>query len=378
MIFNLNIMQILIISFLFLTTLNCLVTYLCSSSSLKVLEETKSFPLAINKIRTYDKYLLTTLTLVTSAIYVVLSYFYFRDLLGISDYFISLSTCLGFLLALLTTFFSRLCYCYACNILLKTKLNEYECFIENFFYLLRIFFPIFLVSFIIPTIQVLPFENIYREVLSILFIIIYLIIWVFSSPGKTILTLNARKITNPDLLHLLNTLFKDNRIKKYELYYWDSSKSNESNAFISGFFKRYLFISSTLIETVNDRELMAIVLHEIGHVKNHHLKKILVSKLILLSVLSLIIYYISVFKTFNIWVLFALVFAFVLVMGRNLKGMKKYEDQADLYVNKAGYGDELISALKKVSFDDNAINKLDEFLSSHPDVNKRIDKLNEK
>ena len=372
-------MQILIIAFLFLTTFNCLITYFCSSSSLKVLEETRSFPKAINKIRAYDKYLLTTLTLITSAIYVVLSYFYFQDLLEVSDYFISLSVSLGFILSLLTTFFSRLCYCYACNILLKTKLNEYECFIENFFYLLRIFFPIFLISFVLPTIQVLPIANRYREILSVSFIVIYLVIWVLSSPGKTILTLNARKINNEKLLHLLNTLFSDNGIKNYELYYWDSSKSNEANAFISGFFKRYLFISSTLIETLDDRELMAIVLHEIGHVKNHHLKKILISKLALLSVLSLIIYYISIFRVFNVWVLFGLFFAFILVMGRNLKGMKKYEDQADLYVNKSGYGTELISALKKVSFEDNdVINKLDEFLSSHPDVSKRIDKLKKK
>lgn len=378
MILNLNIGQILIIAFLFLTTLNCLVTYFCSSSSLKVLEQTKSYPLAINKIRLYDKYLLTTLTLITSAIYVVLSYFYFVDLLKVSDYFIALSTCMGFILSLFTTFFSRLCYCYACNILLKTKLNEYECFMENFFYLLRIFFPIFIISFLIPTIHILPIESSYREAISIAFIAFYLLIWVFSSPKKTILTLNAKKIKNERLLHLLNTLFKDNGIKKYELYYWDSSKSNEANAFISGFNKRFLFVSSTLVEMVDERELIAIVLHEIGHVKNHHLKKILVSKLVLLSVLSLIIYYVSVFKVFNIWVLFALVFAFILIMGINLKGMKKYEDQADLYVNKAGYGEELISALKKVSYDDNAINKLDEFLSSHPDVNNRIDKLNNK
>ena len=241
MIFNLSIGQLLIISFLFLTTFNCLVTYFCSSNSLKELEETKSFPVAINKIRLYDKYLLTTLTLITSAFYVVISYFYFVDLLEVSDYFIALSTCMGFILSLFTTFFSRLCYCYACNILLKTKLNEYECFMENFFYLLRIFFPIFILSFVIPTIAVFPIENSYREMLSIGFIVTYLIIWVFSSPKKTILTLNAKKIKNERLLHLLNTLFKDNGIKKYALYFWDSSKSNEANAFISGFSKRYLF-----------------------------------------------------------------------------------------------------------------------------------------
>lgn len=379
MVLNLSIGQILIISFLFLTTLNCLVTYLCSSASLKELEVTKSFPRAINKIRIYDKYLLTTLTLITSAIYLVLSYFYFYDMLKVSDYFICLTTSLGFVLTLMTTFFSRLCYCYACNVLLKTKLNEYECFMENFFYLLRIFFPIFLVSFVIPTVYVFPIDNLYREIIVITFIVIYLFIWLFSAPYKAKLILNAKPIYNDELYGLLTNLFDDNEIKKYKLYYWDSSKSNESNAFISGFFTKSLFVSSSLIEAVNQEELAAVVLHEIGHVKKRHLGKILISKCVLLLVISLIIYYVIIFKNINIWILFSLIFAFILVMGLNLKGMKRYEDQADLYVNEKGRGKELISALKKISFDEeHSINKLDEFLSSHPDIDKRIDKLNQK
>lgn len=376
--FSLNIGQILIIAFLFLTSINCLVTYLCSSSSLKELEETASFPKAINKIRVYDKYLLTILTLITSTIYVILSYLYFVDLLVVSDYFITLSVSMGFVLSLFTTFFSRLCYCYACNVLLKTKLSEYECFMENFFYLLRIFFPIFLISFVIPTIYVLPIKEQYRNLSVVLFIAIYLLIWVFSSPFKTILTLNARKMKNEELVALFDGLFKENEVKRYKLYYWDSSKSNEANALVSGFYTYYLFISSTLIESINKRELQAVVLHEIGHIKNHHFTKILVSKLVLLSVISIILYYTITSNKTNIWVLFGLVFAFILIMGMNLKGSKKYEDEADFYVNSKGFGLDLISALKKISFEDNSINKLDEFFSSHPNVNKRIDRLDDK
>ena len=374
----LSIGHLLIISFLFLTSINCVVTYFCSSSALKELEKTKSFNKAINKIRVYDTYILITISLLTSAIYVVLSYFYFLESLEVSDYFITLSVSMGFILSLITTFFSRLCYCYVCNVLLKTQLNEYECFKENFFYLLRIFFPIFLVSFVISSIYLLPIKIISKKVISVLFIVVYLVLWVFSSPYKTIFTLNARKINNKVLKQALTKIFNDNEVKKYQLYYWDSSKTNEANALISGFFTRYLFVSTSLIESLNIEELQAVVLHEIGHVKNHHFTKILISKIALLGIFSFTIYYALVFDNVNIWLVFALTFIFILTMGINLKGSKRYEEEADLYVNEKGYGIHLISALKKVSFEDTSISKLDEFFSSHPDTNKRIEKLNNK
>jgi len=374
----LGIGHILIISFLFLTTINCLVTYFCSSSALKEFENTASYSKGINRIRVYDTYILNTITLVTSAIYVVLSYFYFLDIMEVSDYFLTLSISLGFVLALITTFFSRLCYCYACNVLLKTDLNEYECFVENFAYLLRIFFPIFFVSFLIPTIYVLNIEDVLKKILVTCVIAGYLICWVVFAPYKSILNLNARKIQSDKLRDSLSKLFIENDIKKYKLYYWDSSRTNEANALVSGFNTYYLFVSTSLIEALNEKELEAVILHEIGHIKNNHFTKILVSRAFLFLSLSIILYYTIAFNKMNVFVLFGLVFAFILAMGINLKGSKKYEDEADLYVNSKGYGKYLISALKKVSLDDTYVNKVDEFFSTHPDINKRIDKLNRK
>lgn len=375
---GLNYLQILIISFLFLTAINCLITYLCSTSSLKVFQKTKSYTKGINKIKIYDTFILTTLTLVTSGIYVVLSYFYFVSIFEISDYFLTLSICLGFVLSLITTFFSRLCYCYACNVLLKTKYKEYECFIENFFYLLRIFFPIFLISFVITTINILPISIFYRQISGTIFICLYLLIWLFSTPFKTIFSLNARKIKDKKLINDLSYLFSKHEIKRYKLYYWDSSISNDANAMAIGFFKHYLFISTSLIEMLDEEELKAVVLHEIGHIKHHHFIKILISKIALLIFMSAVVYFTLITKMIDIWLLFVGIFIFVISMGVNLKGSKGYEDDADLFVNKEGYGEQLISALKKISYQDSVTNQLDEFFSSHPNVNSRIKKLKKK
>ena len=121
--FNIGMGNLLIITFLFMTTLNCLVTYFCSSSSLNYLTKTQSYNKAITRIHMYDKYILTGLNLMTSILYVVVSYGYFYKLLEISDFFVALSVLVGFVLSIITTFFSRLCYCYVCNVLLKTTLN---------------------------------------------------------------------------------------------------------------------------------------------------------------------------------------------------------------------------------------------------------------
>ena len=72
---GLNYLQILIISFLFLTAINCLVTYLCSTSSLKVFQKTKSYTKGINKIKIYDTFILTTLRLIINILLSIVSEF---------------------------------------------------------------------------------------------------------------------------------------------------------------------------------------------------------------------------------------------------------------------------------------------------------------
>ena len=373
--FDIEFDHILLLTFLFMTTLNCLVTYFCSSSSLNTLTKTKSYSKAIKQIVNYDRYLLTILIWSTSLLYVVLSYQYFKNLLEISDYFIALSLMLGFVLSLATTFLARLCYCYACNVLLKTTLSAKQCFMENFFSLIKVFFPIFLISFIIPTIYILPFSMTIRDVIAVIFMIVYLIVWILSESLMTILTLEARKIENESLLKILDNLFIKNGVTKYRLYYWDSSKSNEDNALICGIFIKYVFISTTLLEKLTKREIEAIILHEIGHVKNNHVLKGLILKLASLILVTFMVYVYMIEGSINILILLLVIVLFVLIMGMNLHEIRKHEDEADLFVNSKGYGKDLISALKKIDIENMDERKVDELLSTHKSMEKRIDGL---
>ena len=140
MLFDLTVSEVLIISLFFVTSINCALTYFCCSKSLKIYEEDKLLNRAVNKLRTLDQYVLSKINVVVSLFYFVVSYLFVEEFVVSENYVFFLSCILSFALTLITTFVSRLCYCYTCNVLLDTKLNEKECFILNFKRLLSIYF----------------------------------------------------------------------------------------------------------------------------------------------------------------------------------------------------------------------------------------------
>ena len=97
-------------------------------------------------------------------------------------------------------------------------------------------------------------------------------------------------------------------------------------------------------------------------------------KTLLLIAMSIIIYYVVMFDSFNMWLLIILILVFIYITRINLVGSKRNEIEADLYVNGKGYGKDLISALKKIEVI-NSTNKIDEFLSVHPSLDNRTSKI---
>ena len=343
--------ELLIVSFLFLTAVNCFVTYLGSSSCIKRASKHKDYVGSIKKLRIYDNYIFTTLLMITSVIYVALSYFYFKSTLKVSDYFITFATIGGFVLTSFTTFFSRLCYCYACNFILKTKLNEFDCFMVNTISLAKVFYPLFVVSFVVPTIYVLPYSMQTREILIGVFLGVFVLFYIATTTLFNMLTLGARRIKKGKIFDVVSSLFKEHHIKKYRIYYWDSSKSNDSNAMVMGFSRVNFFISSSLVQSLDDKELEAVILHEIGHIKHNHIKSNVIQQTIYLSAIAAVLYYAIISDATNIGFMLLLILVFLLLMGLSVNVSKKQEDEADLYVAKHGLGDSLISALRKISVD---------------------------
>lgn len=382
--FNLSIGELLIISLFFITSISCIITYSCCSKCLKVLEEDKSISKAINKLRIFDQYILSKINLLIALFYFGMSYMFIHSFLDSSGYIFFLASLLSFVLTLFTTFISRLCYCYTCNVLLETKLNEWECLMVNFKRLITVYVPFVIASLIIPTIYLLEIPIIYKNIICIVSLALMVIEWVILTPRIMILMHNAKKISKYSVLNYrLEQLMELHNIKKYKLYLWDTSKSRESNAMVSGLRTCYLFVSSSLIEDVTLPELETVVTHEIGHVKNNHLVKKMIGKLFVVIPLILMIAlpYIFDFKLVSKGLVYLLIiFITCLSILLSIGVERKYEMQADLYVAAYNDPDLFASALKKITkYEEEEDNtKLDELFQSHPSIKSRIQKVEKK
>ena len=380
MFFNLKTSELLIISLFFVTAINCALTYFCCSKSLKIFEIDKSINKAVNKLRIFDQYVLSKINLLISLFYFGVSYLFVDSVIAKSNYIFFFSCILSFIFTLITTFFSRLCYCYTCNVLLETKLNEKECFIVNFKRLFTIYLPFIIISLVIPVLYLFNFPSLYKNIFSIAILIMILIVWVILTPKIMVLVYNAKKIEgNTMLKYRLDLLMKGHQIKKYKLYYWDTSRSKESNAMVSGISTYHLFLSSSLIEDVTLPELETVITHEIGHIKNRHLIKMMVGKVFIIGLLIFMVVspYLFKFNDFN-KVLFYIITALVSVLAILISGNveRRYESEADTYA--ACYNDpELFeSALRKIiKYEDESVNKMDEIFQSHPDIKERIERI---
>jgi len=379
-IFNLSISELLIISLFFITAINCALTYFCCVKSLKIFEEDKSISKAVKKLRIFDQYILSKVNMLVALFYFCLSYLFVDGIIFNSNYIFFWSCLLSFLLTLITTFISRLCYCYTCNLLLDTKLNEIECLILNFKRLIMIYAPFIIISLVVPTIYLLPFSRVITNIICVISLVFILVIWVVLTPKIMILNYNAKKIEGNSMLgYRLKQLMEAHGVKRYKLYYWDTNRSKESNAMVSGIRTYHLFISSSLIEEVTLPELETVITHEIGHIKSKHLLKMMIGKIFVLASIILLVAvpYIFKFSGFNKGLIYGLVILLVFVSILISVGIeRKYEIEADAYA--ASYNDSALfaSALRKISkYEDEESDGVDELFQSHPDIEERIEKI---
>jgi len=171
-----------------------------------------------------------------------------------------------------------------------------------------------------------------------------------------------------------------------------SKRSKHSNAYFTGLGKvKRIVLFDTLVENHEEPQLLAVLAHEIGHEKKHHIKKGMLLSLAMmllgLWVVSLLLHYPPFFQAFGfagpsyhaVIVLFSFCsgpFTFFLSpLGSILS--RKYEYEADRFaVQATGSGDGLIQALLKLSKDNLANLTPHPWYSfyhySHPTLAERI------
>ncbi|HRR58741.1 MAG TPA: M48 family metallopeptidase [Paludibacteraceae bacterium] len=153
--------------------------------------------------------------------------------------------------------------------------------------------------------------------------------------------------------------------KLKNIYVIDGSKrSTKANAYFTGWGrKKRIVLYDTLINELTTSEIVAVLAHEIGHNKHKHtIKGIILSlatNLIMFFLLGLILNNDAFAQalgcqqaSFHINLLvFSILYtplSLVLDVFGNLLS-RKHEYQADAFVKANGYGEQLISALKKIS-----------------------------
>jgi STE24 endopeptidase len=143
-----------------------------------------------------------------------------------------------------------------------------------------------------------------------------------------------------------------------------SKRSTKANAYFSGLGpKKRIVLYDTLMDKLTTQEVVAVLAHEVGHYKHKHTLK---SMLISLPATLLMFYLLGLFldsnslaqslggQTANFHlniIVFGILYApvsLIIDLGGNILS-RKFEYQADNFANKHGYGNELISGLKKLS-----------------------------
>ena len=229
--------------------------------------------------------------------------------------------------------------------------------------------------------------------LSILigFPVLYLVLWFFESTGElawlycwgglTLITFLLQFLAPVLIMPLFNkfTPLEEGTLKEKVLafakkasfsiqgiYTMDGSKrSSKLNAFFTGFGKfRKIVFYDTLLEKLDADEVVAVLAHEMGHYKRHHIFKMMAISTcytgLLFYLLSLFIYNEGLFAAFQMehlsiygsLIFFSFIFSpLSLLLGIAVNILsRKHEFEADRYAaDSTGTAEYLISGLKKLS-----------------------------
>ncbi|MDI1309555.1 MAG: M48 family metallopeptidase [Methylotenera sp.] len=202
-------------------------------------------------------------------------------------------------------------------------------------------------------------------------------------------------LKDENLKHRIETLLTKCGFKSQGLFVMDgSSRSSHGNAYFTGFgsSKRVVFFD-TLLERLNVDEIEAVLAHELGHFKHHHVIKRIIL-LFSMSFLGLALlgwlinqpwFYaglgVTQISNYMALILFLLVSPIFLFILRPLMASysRKNEFEADDYAANHASANDLVKALVKL-YRDNASTLTPDplhsaFYDSHPPASIRISKL---
>lgn len=261
-------------------------------------------------------------------------------------------------------------------------------------------------AFVVVYIYLLIDYFMLRSAFEITFIIQMTFIFIAVSPigeainrliygGRKIITAQDKEYLTPIFTDVYKSyLEKTKRASRRIKLYIDRSMSVNSYAIGSN----TIIITRGAIETLSPEQLKGVIAHEFGHLYNGDtlLLLILLGSNIYLYIVNILMAIIRlIFNTCDIitgeekvagmigkvllWVCSLIAVPTVLFIRLVLSVIQRdSEYNADKYAYKFGYGENLISVLyklDKLDFSDGKMNLYERLMKKHPDIDKRIERL---
>jgi Zn-dependent protease with chaperone function len=267
---------------------------------------------------------------------------------------------------------------------------------------LAIILPWLLISGSFDLMQLLPLGSIHDQlntpVGQVLFFALLMIIFMIFAPPLVVQLWSCKPLEEGTRRSLIERFCQNENFHVREIVLWPGQGGTFITAGVMGLFGRYryLLVTQGLLDILDEEELHAVLAHEMGHVKEHHLFFYLVfllGYLVLaypISGFSLLLFLtsdvpltlmtrtdhefltlISIVSTLPLLLLLVLYFRFLFGFF-----IRNFERQADLYgLSVMGRPYPLISALEKVAFYSGNIRNVPSW--HHFSIKQRVDFLAE-
>ncbi|MFH5882345.1 M48 family metallopeptidase [Liberiplasma polymorphum] len=244
----------------------------------------------------------------------------------------------------------------------------------------------------------LRFDDNLLTFIGLSWLILMTVLLVFAYLNTRVFVKIFNKLTpleDGDLKTKIETLVKEIGFKVRGIYIMDASKrSTKLNAFFSGFGKnKEIVLFDTLVDKLNDEEILAVLAHEFGHAVHKDVTKIMVQQAVIFAIFGAMITAILLWNdlatTFGLTEMtfgFALIMLmvlfsplnFILGIGANYLS-RKAEYKADAFSGKYVDKKHMVSALKglaKENYSDLNPHKWYAFVYySHPEMALRINAI---
>ncbi len=211
-----------------------------------------------------------------------------------------------------------------------------------------------------------------HDYLSYVFFVFFLVIFACVFPWLLIRIWNCRPLENSQLRESIEVFSQSAGVEFARIASWNIFRGKIITAGVVGFIKkfRYLLISPTLVEILNEHEIKSVAAHEIGHVRKRHMVFyiLFVVGYMFFSYLFFRIFYFGVLSSdlfLNIFFSESLmpntafyifpvliILCFLILYFRFVFGAfsRNFERQADAYaVELMGSADGIISSLEKIA-----------------------------